>query len=74
MADLSKLQALRDACARDAGLRARLERAPDGVLREYGVVLGRAMTPAALITALLADELTEDQLAAVAGGAFDAFL
>ena len=68
MADASKLQALRAACARDAGLRARLEHAPDEVLREYGVVPGEGVTVAAAAKAILGGELSEVELGGLAGG------
>lgn len=68
MADSGKLQALRDACGRDAGLRARLERSPEAVLREHGVVLGEGVTATALAQAILGGELTEADLSRLAGG------
>lgn len=68
MADVGKLQALRDACAKDAGLRHRLEQSPDEVLREHGIALGEGVTFAAMAKAILGGALTEAELNAMAGG------
>ncbi len=68
MADASKLQALRDACGRDAGLRARLEQLPDEVLREYGVVAGEGVTAGTVAKAILGGELSEAEISRLAGG------
>ncbi len=68
MAGQAKLQALRDACGRDAVLRARLEATPDEVLREFGVVPDVGVTAAALVRTIVGGELGEVDLGAVAGG------
>ena len=46
-----------------------MEQSPEEVLREYGVVPGEGVTAAALVKVLLADELTDTELTALAGGA-----
>jgi hypothetical protein len=68
LVDAGKIQALRGACARDAGLRQRLEQSPEEVLREHGLAPGRGTDVVALVRAILASELSEAELAAAAGG------
>ena len=66
MFDPAKVRALKDACARDAALRLRLEKSPAAVLREYGVVPEAGTNLRALLGAIFGGELTEVDLA---GGA-----
>lgn len=70
MADRGKLETLRlrDACARNAELRARLEASLDEVPRQYGLVPGEGATPAAVAKAVLGGEMTEAELGVVVGG------
>lgn len=55
-----------EACARDAGLRHRLEQAPENVLREYGITLTAGV--AAVVEAILGGDLSEADLIGLAGG------
>ena len=69
MVDAGQLRALRDACARDPGLRQRLEQRPEDVLREYGLRLRSGASLGAAVKAILARaELTATELGAVSGG------